>query len=369
MEKSSHYYGIYALCLSAGIKDAVSEKIAYASQFVDDAKINTITFDKDYSDPQFSLFNGKSKISNIATCHSYFKLKTLNYQAMIYNTSAFHFFPANKGNSFTRRMRCNENPAVLRGLIEETIKQDTLIPEQLGMLLHVFADTYAHQGFSGLISKENDIAGLVSSQEHKLKFTLKLLFRNVKGWFLKVFDQHVPAYGHAQAYTYPDIPFGYWQYSYDTSDDFSDEAALSENNNTQRYTAAFTTIAVDFLKNIQDSTVFEEDSQDSETKAAETDKVIDVLVTPASHSKKIKMWKRLIADITGKPEPEYDESKWLKEVFPDYSKKKYEQRVVTNAKLKPDYHKSSWYSFILAMKWYKQEFMERNAQAGLVIPY
>ncbi|WP_164967600.1 DUF6765 family protein [Arcobacter sp. CECT 8985] len=43
MEISSHYYALLALCRIRGAKKEIAHKIAYASQFVDDAKINCLS--------------------------------------------------------------------------------------------------------------------------------------------------------------------------------------------------------------------------------------------------------------------------------------------------------------------------------------
>ncbi len=37
MRIDMHFYGVYALGRAAGIKDSIAGKIAYASQFIDDA--------------------------------------------------------------------------------------------------------------------------------------------------------------------------------------------------------------------------------------------------------------------------------------------------------------------------------------------
>jgi hypothetical protein len=365
MEISSHYYGIYALCIACNLKKNVARKIAYASQFVDDAKINTITFDKEYQDSEFDTVAGRSKITNIATCHSYFILKTFNYQAMIFNTSAFHFFPGNKGDSFTRKLRCMQRPKILSDLIEEVISERELIPEKLGMLLHIFADTYAHQGFSGLISKENDVHSVKSYQEKSIAFSIDKLKRKIKGILLFKIDRHIPAYGHAQVYTYPDIPFGKWKYVYDKSDDFSGVDELSENDNNKRYSEAFNTIAHEILMKISDDKVYTEERAYNQE---EIKKVIDILNTPTPKGKKIRLWKALLKRYLGDSFVSYSDDEWLRKVFVNYSKKKFDNRVVDGAKLHQDYKDSSWFAYIKAMKWYKKEFITRNSEAGIVIP-
>ena len=104
-----------------GIKKETAHKIAYASQFVDDAKI-TIADDnnsailsglkKDFGD------GDSEKIINAATCHDYFIVNTFNYGAMINNTIAFHFVPGCDGKSFVKKMRCKKESPIKRDLLK-----------------------------------------------------------------------------------------------------------------------------------------------------------------------------------------------------------------------------------------------------------
>jgi hypothetical protein len=86
------------------------------------------------------------------------KMKTFNYYSMINNTCAFHFVPGGKGNEFTKKLRCREASPVITSILEKAVKIND--PVKFGMLLHVYADTFSHQGFSGLLSSENDIKNL-----------------------------------------------------------------------------------------------------------------------------------------------------------------------------------------------------------------
>ena len=47
MRKDAHYYAILAFCRACRFDKTTSYEIAYASQFVDDSKTNTITLDED----------------------------------------------------------------------------------------------------------------------------------------------------------------------------------------------------------------------------------------------------------------------------------------------------------------------------------
>ncbi len=366
MEISSHYYGIYALCIACGIREDIAQKIAYASQFVDDAVTNTITFVSDYNDNLFPKTNRKSKVTNIATCHSYFRIKTFNYQAMIFNTSAFHFFPGNKGNTFTKKLLCRKNPAILNDLISETINEKPFIPEKLGMLLHIFADTFSHQGFSGLICKENDIMDLKTYQEMLIVYLMKFPLKKARNLIYPFIDKVVPAYGHGQAYHYPDIPFGKWEYYYDKSDDFSGDPEFSDNNNTLRYRQAFELIAA-FLEKIKEKNIY--NTAILKNKKRNINLVLNLLVTPMRNKRKIRRWKKLIKKLGVQYLVKYDKHFWFKEAFINYKKKIFKKRVINDAELKDNFKDSSWYAFIKAMKWYKVEFIKRLEQDGLRIPY
>jgi len=103
----------------------------------------------------YDIMDGRPSFFNMATCHSYTRIKTFNYDAMIHNTSAFHFVPGCNGKNFVKKMRCKEGGPVITGVMGETLDQDDLV--KLGVVLHAYADTFSHQGFSGLLSKVNDI--------------------------------------------------------------------------------------------------------------------------------------------------------------------------------------------------------------------
>ena len=81
MQKDCHYYTVLALALACGFKKKDAWTVAYASQFVDDAKINQLVFRKAPDEIDLDSKNPPSLI-NMATCHSYNRLKTFNMAAM-----------------------------------------------------------------------------------------------------------------------------------------------------------------------------------------------------------------------------------------------------------------------------------------------
>jgi len=53
--------------------------LAYASQFVDDARINHIVIDGDPTGIHHDIIDKEPSFFNMATCHSYSRVKTSNY--------------------------------------------------------------------------------------------------------------------------------------------------------------------------------------------------------------------------------------------------------------------------------------------------
>ncbi|MFO7889147.1 MAG: DUF6765 family protein [bacterium] len=370
MEKSSHYYAVLALSRICGMKKYVALRLAYASQYVDDAKINHLGFEKPkVTDELFEERDGKQILVNVATCHSYFMIKTLNYQAMINNTAAFHFVPGCKGKVFTKKMRCAADSKVINKIITKSYKAE---PEQFGMLLHTYADTFAHQGFSGLISKENDIEKLKGKPldvNWKTK-GIKLLKWFTKKKFDLYFDKIMPAYGHGQAAMNPDTPYLKWSYEFDPSDTFKGLAyEKSKVDNKKRFTLAFKKIKEKIDTYLEKNPAFKEKNLSGNE---HLEKFFEILVKQAKIKKKIKMWQRFMYDRElfekDQDKIKYNDQKWLKEAFVDYNKKKFNARKVLDVTLKKDYQDTSWYKYVKAVKWYKKQLFPALKKQGLDIP-
>lgn len=241
MKKDAHYYAILACSRAAGLNEEISAIIAYASQFVDDARIDHLIPQKMPDVNRYDWIDGEKCFHGMASCHCYFKVKTFNYNSMINKTAAFHFVPGCKGPTFVRKMRCREDSPLSNQLVKNAI--ETKNPYKLGITLHAYADTFSHQGFSALMSKVNDVKKVkIHSLYYKvLPFKLVLIFQSLlRKSFDNHFDKFVPPYGHGQVLSYPDLPFLKWSYFYDYSDRFSDKYKYSGKiNNPKRYQRAF----------------------------------------------------------------------------------------------------------------------------------
>lgn len=243
LKRDAHYCAILAFCRACGFNKESAHVIAYASQYVDDAKINLMYINNPSEDIEYDLVNGLPAFWNMATAHSYFRINTFNYESMVNNTSAFHFIPGCDGENFSKKLRCKEESPVILDILKDTLEEDNLI--KLGIVLHTYADSFAHQGFSGMLSKVNDIKNCEPRSELYLGFLDKILnylkLRN-QSRYDQLFDNFIPAYGHGMALDFPDIPYLEWFYEYDCSGEFVCSLRSSKIDNRERYTRAFTKI-------------------------------------------------------------------------------------------------------------------------------
>lgn len=371
MKKDAHYYAILAFCRACGFKKESAHKIAYASQFVDNAKINHIVLHEDPgSSIKHDIIEGKPSFFNMATCHSYIRIKTFCYSSMINNTCAFHFVPGCKGKLFAKKLRCAEASPVIEGILSEALKEDDLV--KLGMSLHPYADSFSHQGFSGILSKVNDINDCNPISKipwgwfDRIKNAAKWIFKDK---FDRKFDSLMPAYGHGQAIDYPDLPYLSWSYEYDYSDQFSDSYKYSGKlNNKERYKKAFEKIK----KHLEDYLKKYTQYRDEDISFQDFEVLFDALLAEKTDNGRNRNWRKILISKgflnKGDHELDYDEYRWLKDAFSNFEEKKYNERKVEGAELDPNFSDSNWYKYYLAVKWYKEQYFMYCSKFELDIP-
>ena len=369
MKIDAHYYAVLAFCRACGFDKESACTVAYASQFVDDAKINHVIIEGHIpGGVQYDTIEGKPSFFNMATCHSYTRIKTFNYSAMINNTSAFHFVPGCNGKHFVKQLRCMEEGPVITGILKEALLEDDLV--KLGIVLHAYADTFSHQGFSGLLSKVNDIeqvqilngSGIVAD---KFKFILKWL----KDAVSERLDLLIPAYGHGQAMVYPDLPYLVWQYAYDYTDEFS--MALKSSgilDNRDRFKRAFQGISKHLTLYLREHEQYR--GKDTHLDCLHT--LFDALPAKKMDGGRIRNWQKVLVE-QGLLDPddrdalEYDAARWLDDAFSNFDCGTFDQRKVDGARLAPSFPQSSWYRYYLAVKWYKERLFHHCEKQGLQI--
>ncbi len=367
MQIDAHYYAVLTMARFVGLEKETAHKIAYASQFVDDAKINHISLDNNNEDYLLEKFNEEPPIKNAATCHNYFKIDTFNYGAMINNTTAFHFVPGCDGDNFAKKMRCKKESPIVMDILEKAKKEND--PIKLGITLHAYADTFSHQGFSGIPSKVNDVDDIEPlnkiNPEKKIKEFLMKVVNDVK----HNNTDFIPAYGHAQIFKYSDIPYLEWKYCYDQTNDFTKNYREEIVDNSNRFKEAFSNIKshlTDFLAN-------NSELQDDQVKEVNYNDFYEILIARKVREERIEDWREflveqeLLSDLNEEM-LNYDEDMWLKEAFADYNEEKFCDRIVEDVKIVDDFLKTDWYKYYQGTQWYKKMFFSSAEKHGLMIP-
>ena len=374
MQIDAHYYAVLAFSRAAGFKKQHARDIAYASQFVDDAKINHV-IPKGKVPPTIKghlvTIGNEKCFYDMATCHSYKKIETFNYNSMSKNTIPFHFMPGCDGNNFVKKLRCKENGPVIQAMFDQVIERGNLL--ELGIALHVFADTYSHQGFSGLLSKVNDITKLdIEGKSRRIgDIAQKLRHQVMKNIYAK-FDKYMPAYGHGQALEFPDIPYLSWSYHYDSSDEFSSQNKYSGPiHNKMRFKAAFEEIETylgQFAKEYYKQAKWSPPVLTPENRQ----KLFDTLTVKKPTWGRKRAWRKTMVDVglfqKGDPTLTYSDKEWLKEAFVNYNKKKFNQRMVPGAVLAGGFVNSKWFAYYQAVHWFKGQFFDCCSAQKLNIP-
>ncbi len=197
MQIDLHYSAIYVLCRIAGMKSQYAEIVAYASQYVDDAVHR----------PALKFRNG-GFFKQTQTAHKLLSPRNYDINEALEIWIPFHYLP--QGNKNKDPMVVAPDSKVMALLLEDIRCSATShLLYRLGIGLHCFADSFAHQDFKGLYNSHNDVQ-LISGVDGKgyrdnvSRLPLKLLDR----WSTDCF-----AIGHGEVLTNPDIPYAQWGYS------------------------------------------------------------------------------------------------------------------------------------------------------------
>ncbi len=213
MQKDFHYYLIRALAEHAGFTAAEAQVIAYASQYVDDAVEHKQLLIEGLPPIEYPRLKADTLFDPVCTAHrgiQYFLGFQKDVQRKIY--IPFHFLPSHPYGGAGKYSYVTEpdSPLAQSLLLSaiESVRSErsdrALI--RFGIALHSYADTFAHQGFSGRHSpRDNDIGGIAIWKKNTYE-SIPLATR-IKG---NIF----PDIGHAEALDYPDIPYLRWRFEY-----------------------------------------------------------------------------------------------------------------------------------------------------------
>ncbi|PTV94073.1 hypothetical protein C8C76_1342 [Halanaerobium saccharolyticum] len=177
-----HYYMTYLITVRAGFKPAEAEIIAYSSQYIDD---NDLIYNIDQNS-NHAYSNYISQTKNI----------TRPKKNLFRIYPVFHFIPGDPLADSARRrdgklhlLNTTPDSKNARQVLKLGLSSNNLY--KIGLAIHSFADSFAHQNFVGYYDEFNLVEGI----QQKLS---------------SIFDRSVYKIGHAAAGHRPDIPHALW---------------------------------------------------------------------------------------------------------------------------------------------------------------
>ncbi len=223
-----HYYGTYAMARAAGLESKHAKVIAYAAQYVDESTDN-VTLEH----PDGGMFQ------NIATAHTNSEVianQAANQTEQRNVWVPFHFYPGNEGGSLSKKLLCVKDSLLAQEMVSNHIDHALSVKEEygaalMGIMAHVYSDTFSHYGFSGVSSRENKVDAD--------SFILDVKDPDAKAYIMNKFNTFIEKYtptfitdnyrklassgaevmsaalGHGAVGTYPDRPFLKWEFIYE----------------------------------------------------------------------------------------------------------------------------------------------------------
>lgn len=224
MQIDFHFYAIAVLARAAGFEAEEALIIGYASQYVDNAtESELIRLDINGSDIKFdpvrSSYDGLAVVSSIqwsAQKRVWIPFHFLPPEPFQPETSATFSFVTEPNSTFGRML--------LDAAAQAKARKHRLCAT--GIAMHTFADSWAHQQFSGRQNRyENDVETIQVYKNRKFE---TLGMENV------LFDI-LPQIGHAEAGYFADLTYARWRYQA-----ASQKKTVTRNNLTEFMEAAET---------------------------------------------------------------------------------------------------------------------------------
>jgi hypothetical protein len=238
MQIDMHFYGVYCLARSAGIKANIAHTIAMASQFVNDATtINSV------------LIENKRCIRPIRT--SFKKSLPLYTEEDSWHVwIPFHFLPGNEpaDGPFEDRMICRKNSMIAQKLALFALNEDhgDIWPYLIGITAHAYADTFSHYDFSGLAHPHNSILSDAINLDKNHQDLIAEYMAARSTTFMNRYQNNRTEHpvGHAQVAAYPDRPFLKWRFE----KEFKNSGKIYWRDNTADYMEACECLYYFFLE-------------------------------------------------------------------------------------------------------------------------
>jgi hypothetical protein len=336
MDRDMHYYGTYALARAGGIAREPALRIAMAAEYVDDSDRASGVV----------LHPSGARFEHETTAHHPSDLAANNdLDDQIQVWVPFHFVPGAEGADFAQRLICRKDSGVAREMVAHhlDLADRSYAVEAIGMTAHVYADTFAHYGFSGVSSHLNRVDGLkievfganplvarldtrldaffarFGSQGGLVADFRSALSRAINGTVSTAAEaatdfERKGALGHGAVATFPDQPFLRWRYRYERADLWGEGAATVDRDNAGDYLDGSRALHAMF----KEFAVRRPDLADPATRRdfdAIEEMIAAIVAVPGERDERSAGWKRALAEgaITGRDGesiPDYDPSAW-----------------------------------------------------------
>lgn len=201
-----HYGVTYAVCRLAGLDKQQALVVAHSCQYVDDATTKGLL-----------TFEGGETFERFASAHA-----MLDYNNAINDENRvvwvpFHFLPGGEGQTLEDKAVCKPDSPIARDMVRRAIERQGAenALHRLGVTLHTYIDTWAHQGFSGIVSDQNRLISLEGDDHDHDTWMDTLKSYVVKAGHIVGANtvSTVSGLGHGAALHFPDMPWANWSYT------------------------------------------------------------------------------------------------------------------------------------------------------------
>jgi hypothetical protein len=332
MDIDMHYYGTYALARAAGLRQDAARVIATAAQYVDDS----IGLEKSVVHPDGARFHIDATSHHPFSLQGLIENNDLDDQQLVW--VPFHFLPGGEGSSQSQKLMCVKNSPFAQAMRDHHLAQANAFfwLELMGITAHVYADTFAHYGFSGVSSRVNRVvpesistANLADTKGFLERFFAKFGKQNALENFRTRISSAVGqagtmldptatgALGHGAVATFPDQPYLRWSYSYEMPQ-YAGKTTVTRDN-AQDYEEAAAALFDMFRKA---TTALDGQYADGPGRDFEKDirpRVRDIIRVEKPTADRIELWKAAMAagafSAAGETIPPYDAEDWRKDVL------------------------------------------------------
>lgn len=292
MQLDMHYHATYCMARTAGLTIEAARIIATAAQFVDD------NAQKDEAN-----FTDASQCRVEATAHHALNIENIDPDDQRKVWVPFHFLPGNKGKRFTKKLVCHKDSKIAREMVENHLSQKDkdYYLELIGVMAHVYADTFAHYGFSGVSSRHNKVINNSFEFDSKLTPEMKKYITDKKDSFFSRFTSLIRnikstaaenlsgALGHGAVVTFPDRPYLKWRFDYERKDKSKRDSGWRDNPKT--YLEYCKKIHAIFVRVAKNNSAFQDKSAYREWSDL-APRVNKILRAQGTKAERIKAWKR-----------------------------------------------------------------------------